>query len=108
MSRGVSASLRTAAFALALLAAAPALAAPRAHPVVAGSSTIFPFAVAVAERQAGPGPLVLPMGSGAGIAWFCEGLGAATADIALASRAMTPEEASGCRVNGVTPMEEPC
>jgi phosphate transport system permease protein len=106
MSRGVSARLRTAAFALALLAAAPALAAPRAHPVVAGSSTIFPFAVAVAERQAGPGPLVLPMGSGAGIAWFCEGLGAATADIALASRAMTPEEASGCRVNGVTPMEE--
>jgi phosphate transport system substrate-binding protein len=89
----------------ALLMAAPAVAAPRSHPVIAGSSTVFPFAVAVAERWQGTGPLVLPMGSGAGIAWFCEGLGPATPDIALASREMTAEEASGCRIRGVTPVE---
>ena len=90
---------------VALLAAAPAAAAPRSHAVIAGSSTLFPFAVAVAERQPGPGPLVLAIGSGAGIAWFCEGLGPGTPDIVLASRAMTPEESSACRVAGVTPLE---
>ncbi|MFU8820962.1 MAG: substrate-binding domain-containing protein [Gammaproteobacteria bacterium] len=90
---------------VALLAAAPAVAAPRSHAVIAGSSTMFPFAVAVAERQSRPGPLVLPIGSGAGIAWFCEGLGPDTPDIVLASRAMTPEEASACRVAGVAPLE---
>jgi ABC-type phosphate transport system permease subunit/ABC-type phosphate transport system substrate-binding protein len=110
MSRGALAEWRislapAAAVAAALLVAAPAGAAPRSHAVIAGSSTVFPFAAAVAERAPGPGPLVLPMGSGAGIAWFCEGLGAHTPDIALASRAMTPDEASGCRVAGVTPLE---
>lgn len=97
---------------VALLAAAGILpspaaeAAPRSHAVVAGSSTMFPFAAAVAERQARPGPLVLPMGSGAGIAWFCEGLGPATPDIVLASRAMTSEEVAACRAAGVAPIEE--
>lgn len=89
----------------ALLVVAPATAAPRSHPVVAGSSTIFPFAAAVAEGVPGPGALILPLGSGAGIAWFCEGLGAQTPDIVMASRAMAPEEASACRVAGVTPLE---
>lgn len=110
MSRGASvnasrllAGLLAAGFAL--LAVAPAVAAPRSHAVIAGSSTMFPFAVAVAERQPGPGPLVLPIGSGAGIAWFCEGLGPDTPDIVLASRAMTPGEASACRVAGVTLLE---
>lgn len=92
---------------IALLAALPAAAAaaPRSHPVIAGSSTMFPFAAAVAERWPGAGPLVLPMGSGAGIAWFCEGIGPQTPDIVLASREMTPEEASGCRIAGATPKE---
>jgi ABC-type phosphate transport system permease subunit/ABC-type phosphate transport system substrate-binding protein len=89
----------------ALLAAAPPAAAARSHAVIAGSSTMYPFAVAVTERWGGPGALVLPMGSGAGIAWFCEGLGPATPDFALASRAMTPEEASACRVAGVRSLE---
>jgi ABC-type phosphate transport system permease subunit/ABC-type phosphate transport system substrate-binding protein len=93
------------ALGLALLTAGPAAAAPRSHPVIAGSSTMFPFAVAVAERWQGAGPLVLPMGSGAGIAWFCEGIGAQTPDIVLSSREMTAEEASGCRVAGATPKE---
>ena len=96
-----------AALLAALASAMPAEvgAAPRSHAVIAGSSTMFPFAAAVAERQPGPGPLVLPMGSGAGIAWFCEGIGPATPDIVVASRAMTPEEASACRVRGVTPLQ---
>lgn len=111
MSRAASVS-RTARFSVALaacvvlLSATPATAAPRDHAVIAGSSTMFPFAVAVAERQPGPGPLVLPMGSGAGIAWFCEGLGPATPDLVVSSRAMTPEESSACRVSGVTPLQQ--
>jgi phosphate transport system substrate-binding protein len=80
--------------------------AGRSHPVVAGSSTLFPYAVAVAERLPGPGALVLPMGTGAGIAWFCEGLGPATPDIVLASRAMTRGEADACAAAGVGLIEE--
>jgi phosphate transport system substrate-binding protein len=110
MSRGASVNGRPAFAALlagcaALLAVLPASAAQRSHVVVAGSSTVFPFAAAVAERAPRPGPLVLPMGTGAGIAWFCEGLGPATPDVVLASRSMTPTEASACRVAGVTPLD---
>ena len=106
MSRAASVnSAAAAALLLAMLLLTPAAGAARNHPVIAGSSTIFPFAAAVAERTAGPGALILPMGSGAGIAWFCEGLGAQTPDIVMASRAMTPEEASACRVAGASPLE---
>ncbi|HRP87238.1 MAG TPA: substrate-binding domain-containing protein [Gammaproteobacteria bacterium] len=113
MSRGVSVNGRPVfatllaglAALLAALAALAAAGAPRGHVVVAGSSTVFPFAAAVAERAPRPGPLVLPMGTGAGIAWFCEGLGPATPDVVLASRPMTPTEASACRVAGVTPLD---
>ena len=106
MSRAASVkSAATSALLLATLLLAPAADAARSHPVIAGSSTIFPFAAAVAERAPGPGALILPMGSGAGIAWFCEGLGAQTPDIVMASRAMTPEEASACRVAGASPLE---
>lgn len=100
---------RRLAFAVLLLgwlAGNPAPAAARAHPVLAGSSTVFPFAAAVAERQPRPGALVLPIGTGAGLAWFCEGLGSAAPDIALASRAMLPEEIEACRAVGVTTVEE--
>ena len=90
----------------AAMSQAAAQSSARSHPVVAGSSTLFPFAVAVAERLPGPGSLVLPMGTGAGIAWFCEGLGPATPDIALASRAMTRGEADACAASGVGPIEE--
>lgn len=112
MSRDVSVKAFAVAVALALAATlwalprAEASGSTRAHAVIAGSSTIFPFAAAVAERQPGPPPLVLPMGSGAGIAWFCEGLGPNTPDIAAASRRMLPEEASACRVNGVAAMQQ--
>ena len=110
MSRGASVNGRSAFVALltglvALVTALPAAAVPRDHVVVAGSSTVYPFAAAVAERAPRPGPLVLPMGTGAGIAWFCEGLGPATPDVVLASRPMTPSEASACRVAGVTPLD---
>lgn len=109
MSRGASVR-RRALFAglLAALVSLPAAAlqsVPRSHAVIAGSSTMYPFAAAVAERAQGPGPLVLPMGSGAGIAWFCEGLGPATPDIVMSSREMTAGEASACRVAGVMPLE---
>ena len=76
---------------------------PREHLLVAGSSTVFPFAAAVAER-AGGSALVMPLGSGAGIAWFCEGAGPSSPDVAMSSRLMTPEEASLCRVHGAGPV----
>jgi phosphate transport system permease protein len=88
-----------------LLTAGLAVTQPRSHVLVAGSSTMFPFAAAVAERAPAIDSLVLPMGSGAGIAWFCEGLGPQTPDVAIASRAMTAEEASACRVAGAVPLE---
>jgi phosphate transport system substrate-binding protein len=86
-------------------AAAAAPTAARSHPLVAGSSTVFPFAAAVAERRPGLRTLVLPMGTGAGIAWFCEGLGPATPDIVMASREMVDEELAACAKSGVAPLE---
>lgn len=84
---------------------AAASAAARSHPLVAGSSTVFPFAAAVAERQPALRTLVVPMGTGAGVAWFCEGLGPATPDIVMASRPMVDEELAVCASSGVAPLE---
>jgi phosphate transport system permease protein len=97
------ASLLAVLLAMPVAVAAPGM--PREHVVLAGSSTMFTFAAAVAERQQGPGPLVLPMGSGAGLAWFCEGLGPDTPDVVMTSRPMLPEEAAACREAGVDALE---
>jgi phosphate transport system permease protein len=106
---------RTSAYAvvlaLALLALPPCSAdaagsvSARSHPLVAGSSTVFHFAAAVAERHPALQALVVPTGTGAGIAWFCEGLGPATPDIVMASRPMVEEELAACIHAGVAPLE---
>lgn len=76
-----------------------------------GSSTVFPFAKAVAESltRSNPqikAPIIESTGTGGGIKLFCAGLGAGTPDIANASRRMKAEEFKSCQANGVTDIVE--
>ena len=71
-----------------------------------GSSTVFPFAKAVAESltRSNPqvkAPIIESTGTGGGIKLFCSGVGAATPDIANASRRMKADEFKTCQANGV-------
>ena len=76
---------------------------------IVGSSTVFPFAAAVAERFAQtsgfPAPVVESTGTGGGIKLFCAGVGEGTPDMANASRQMKESELAECAANGVTPVE---
>ena len=76
-----------------------------------GSSTVFPFAKAVAESltRSNPqvkAPIIESTGTGGGIKLFCSGLGASTPDIANASRRMKASEFADCKANGVTDIIE--
>ncbi len=76
-----------------------------------GSSTVFPFAKAVAESltRSNPqvkSPIIESTGTGGGIKLFCSGVGAATPDIVNASRRMKADEFAGCKANGVTDILE--
>lgn len=76
-----------------------------------GSSTVFPFAKAVAESltRSNPSikaPIIESTGTGGGIKLFCSGVGASTPDIANASRRMKAEEFANCKANGVTDVIE--
>ena len=77
----------------------------------AGSSTVFPFAQVVAEQFTQrypdlPAPSVESIGTGAGIAQFCKGVGESFTDIADASRRMKPTEYAECAKNGVDGITE--
>jgi len=76
---------------------------------IVGSSTVFPFATAVAERFGQTSdfatPVVEATGSGGGLKLFCEGVGEGTPDITNASRRIKNKEIDKCGVNGVTPVE---
>ena len=76
---------------------------------IVGSSTVFPFATAVAERFGQQGdfgaPVVESTGTGGGIKLFCEGVGENTPDIANASRRIKETELEACKTAGVTPVE---
>ena len=72
---------------------------------VVGSSTVFPFTAAVAERFVGtfpdaPAPVVESTGTGGGMRLFCAGIGAAHPDLEDASRRMEPAEYRQCAANG--------
>lgn len=75
---------------------------------IVGSSTVYPFTRAVAERfaQASPSsggaPIVESTGTGGGINQFCGGVGANFPDIVNASRRMKTSELEACNRNGVT------
>ncbi|MEI8146445.1 MAG: substrate-binding domain-containing protein [Alphaproteobacteria bacterium] len=99
-------SIAVVAVAAALSTAAPATARDRIQ--VTGSSTVFPFTTAVAERfgqRSGKAPIVESTGTGGGMRLFCGGVGVNTPDAANASRRITASEFATCRQNGVTPIE---
>jgi phosphate transport system substrate-binding protein len=77
---------------------------------IVGSSTVFPYTQAVAERfSANTGavaPVVESTGTGGGMKIFCEGIGTDFADITGASRAMKASEWDACQQNGVTNITE--
>ncbi len=70
-----------------------------------GSSTVYPFATAVAEATAKAAgiksPVIESTGTGAGMKLFCAGLGAQHPDIENASRRMKKSEYEECAKNGV-------
>ena len=76
---------------------------------IVGSSTVFPFATAVAEqfgqKTSHKTPVVESTGSGGGMKLFCAGVGENTPDITNASRRIKASEFKKCGENGVTPIE---
>lgn len=76
---------------------------------IVGSSTVFPFSTAVAERFGQTTdfatPVVESTGSGGGLKLFCEGVGENTPDITNASRKIKDSEIDTCMANGATPVE---
>lgn len=97
-----------AATALVVLAAAsPAQARDQIR--IVGSSTVFPFATAVAEQFGRGGkfktPIVESTGSGGGLKLFCAGVGPDHADMTNSSRRIKQSEFDECTKNGVTMTE---
>ena len=73
---------------------------------IVGSSTVYPFATAVAEQfvRNNPGlkaPIIESTGTGAGMKLFCAGAGAGHPDVETASRRIKKSEFEDCRKNGV-------
>ncbi len=77
---------------------------------IVGSSTVFPFSTAVAERFGKttdfPTPVVESTGSGGGLKLFCAGDGLNTPDITNASRRIKASEVALCAENGVKEIVE--
>jgi phosphate transport system substrate-binding protein len=104
--------------AVTLLAATLAMVSPRADAQtsrdfvsVVGSSTVYPFATAVAEQlgRSQPKlktPKVEQTGSGGGIKLFCGGVGVSHPDIASSSRRIKQSELDSCVKNGVREIVE--
>jgi phosphate transport system substrate-binding protein len=84
-------------------------AAARDQIQIVGSSTVFPFTTAVAEKLGQGGkfktPVVESTGTGGGMKLFCGGVGETTPDFTNASRAIKGAELETCKANGVTPVE---
>ena len=85
--------------------------ASRANVRAVGSSTVLPFAKAVAEDLAKsnpgiPAPIVESTGTGAGMKLFCAGVGVQHPDIEDASRRMKKSEFEECVKNGVKDIVE--
>jgi len=83
----------------------------RDYVALVGSSTVFPFASAVAEHfgKANPKfktPKVESTGTGGGIKLFCGGVGVQFPDIANASRRIKASELDACTANGVKDVVE--
>ncbi len=72
---------------------------------IVGSSTVYPFATAVAEKfgktTVYKTPVIESTGSGGGMKLFCSGTGVDTPDITNASRKIKSSEIELCASNGV-------
>ena len=99
----------TASAAAVALAASAGYAAARDQIQIVGSSTVFPFTTAVAEKLGQGGqfktPVVESTGTGGGMKLFCSGVGEGTPDFTNASRAIKDSELADCKANGATPVE---
>src|SRR5262245_55247436 len=77
---------------------------------IVGSSTVYPFATAVAEEfkrsSSFKAPIVESTGTGGGMKLFCAGVGAGHPDIANASRRIKQSEFDQCVQNGVKAITE--
>lgn len=104
-------SLKATVCAAALVAGFAAVATPasaRDRIQITGSSTVFPFTTAVAERfgqKTGKTPIVESTGTGGGMKLFCSGVGVQHPDVTNASRRITQSELAECTKNGVQPIE---
>jgi phosphate transport system substrate-binding protein len=96
--------------ALAILAASASGAFARDNIQTAGSSTVLPYAMIVAEAFGEnfdfPTPVVESGGSGAGRKKLCEGVGENTIDIANSSSRIKQSDIDLCASNGVTEIME--
>jgi phosphate transport system substrate-binding protein len=98
------------AAAAATMLSIPAMADARSMRAV-GSSTVYPFAKAVAERVARTNPklgspIIESTGTGAGFKLFCAGVGERFPDVSDASRRMKASEAKQCAASGVKEVTE--
>jgi len=77
---------------------------------IVGSSTVFPFATAVAEEFGRSTnfktPIVESTGSGGGLKLFCAGIGTNNPDITNASRRIKKSEVDLCAKNGIKDIVE--
>ncbi|HSM41044.1 MAG TPA: PstS family phosphate ABC transporter substrate-binding protein [Afifellaceae bacterium] len=101
--------ISSAAAAAVALTALTGVAFARDQIQIVGSSTVFPFSTAVAEKFGQTTdfktPVVESTGSGGGMKLFCAGVGEGTPDITNASRRIKESEFKTCTSNGVTPVE---
>ena len=77
---------------------------------IVGSSTVFPFATAVAENFGKTTkfktPVIESTGSGGGAKLFCAGIGVKHPDITNASRRIKKSEVKRCAKNGIKDITE--
>ncbi len=103
MFENVRTNIIAAGILLSLAGIAPAQAQQQIR--IVGSSTVFPFATAVAERFGRNTdfrtPIVESTGSGGGLKLFCSGIGQNTPDITNSSRRIKQSEVDLCEKNGV-------
>ena len=104
-------SLTSVFAACALLAACGTQSTSREQVRAVGSSTVFPFAKAVADSLAKSNPsfkspIVESTGTGAGMKLFCAGVGVQHPDVENASRRMKKSEYDDCAKNGVDKIVE--
>lgn len=110
MNRNIAAA-SVALAALALASCGGQQGASRDQVRAVGSSTVYPFAKAVAESLAKSdttikSPIIESTGTGAGMKLFCAGVGPQFPDIEDASRRMKKAEFDDCQKNGVKEIVE--